>query len=123
MALLPEAKYNGIDSYVDSVSKLGSWLAGTTSAELPRKEWPLMVRFRDVNDPTSVERVDPDTLGVKRVLLETTSEDVTMGIEKRLRWLREAWRSLDHRGGIDFSGNTSFAKQIKHGDFSTELPK
>lgn len=50
----------------------------------------MMVRFRDLNDPKSVERVDPDAICVRRITAETTSDDVTTGIEKRLGWLRDA---------------------------------
>ena len=53
-------------------------------AELPRAAWPLMVRFRDIRDPKSVERVDPDAIGVRRIAIETTRDPVTTGIEKRL---------------------------------------
>ena len=55
--------------------------------DLPRDQWPQMVRFRDINDPKSVEAVDPDAIGVKRIWVETTSDPVTTGIEKRLGWI------------------------------------
>lgn len=56
---------------------------------------PLLVRFRDISDPTSVERVEPTALDaafgpgvtLKRITIEKTREDVTVGIEKRLGWL------------------------------------
>lgn len=56
---------------------------------------PLLVRFGDISDPTSVEKVDPDALsasfgeGVKlrRITIQLTEEPVTTGIEKRLVWL------------------------------------
>jgi hypothetical protein len=121
-ALLPETRRGDIESYVGAVGKLGSWFA-EHKAELPREDWPVMVRFGDINDPSTVERVEPGSMGIKRILLETTSDNVSVGIEKKLAWLREAWRRLDHRGSVDFSGNTSLAKQVTHGDFSTELPK
>ena len=59
-------------------------------AELSRADWPLMVRFGDINDPKTVEQVDPDTIGVKRIVLETTRADVTTGIEKRIPWIIKA---------------------------------
>ena len=74
---------------VESAGRIsGSW--STRRGEVPRADWPLMVRFRDLGDPTSVERVDPEAIGVKRIVLETTSDEVTTGIEKRLGWLRDA---------------------------------
>jgi len=121
-ALLPATRSGDIDANLAAVDKLGSWFADY-KAELPREDWPLMVRFGDINDPSSVERVEPGSRGIKRIFLETTSDDVSVGIEKKLAWLRDAWRRLDHRGGVDFSGNSSLAKQVTHGDFSTELPK
>lgn len=63
--------------------------------ELAPKLYPLMVRFRDTNDPTTVELVDPSDLArsfglgvkLKRVTVEITDDPVTTGIEKRLGWL------------------------------------
>lgn len=82
LALAPDAA-GGIDNYVSAVGNLGGWFGGA-EAELPREDWPLMVTFGDINDLKSVKKVDPDSIGVKRILLETTSEDVTSGIEERL---------------------------------------
>ena len=47
----------------------------------------MMVRFKDIHDPKSVEAVDPQAVGVKRVWVETTSDAVSTGIEKRIPWL------------------------------------
>lgn len=123
-ALLPQTRSGDMDANLAAVSELGGWFAAY-KAELPREDWPLMVRFEDINDPSTVERVEPGSIGIRRILLETTGDDVTMGIEKRLGWLREAWRPLDRRGevGVDFTGITSLAKQVKHGDFSTDLAR
>ena len=60
---------------------------GTIKADLPRTDWPMMVRFRNINDPKTVELVDPAAIGVSRVVVETTSDAVTTGIEKKLPWL------------------------------------
>ena len=57
---------------------------------------PMLVRFRDIKDPASVEKVDPANLAasfgpgivLKRIAIETTDDPVTMGIDKRLGWLR-----------------------------------
>lgn len=64
--------------------------------------YPMLVTFRDIADPTSVERVDPGDLAasfdagvkLKRITLEITDDPVTIGIEKRLGWLR------DHSGTL-----------------------
>jgi hypothetical protein len=62
-------------------------------AELPdpwgkmKQSWPMMVRFGDLNDPKTVEPVDPLTIGVKRVWVENTKAPLTTGIEKTLPWI------------------------------------
>jgi hypothetical protein len=91
-ALAPEAPLSPIDAYVAAVGNLGGWGA-SAKADLPRTDWPMMVRFRDLNDPKSVEKVDPAAIGVKRIALETTGDAVTTGIEKRLGWLGALERS------------------------------
>lgn len=58
--------------------------------------YPLLVTFKDIKDPTSVERVDPDNLEasfgkgyrLKAITVQVTDEEVTTGIEKRLGWLK-----------------------------------
>ena len=64
---------------------------------LPESGYPLLVRFRDIKDPKSVEKVDPDNLAASfgkgvslaSISVEVTDDPVTMGIEKRLSWLPE----------------------------------
>jgi hypothetical protein len=63
--------------------------------DVPLQKLLLLVRFGDLNDPKTVERVDPADLaasfgpGVKlvRATIEITKDPVTTGIEKRLPWL------------------------------------
>ena len=85
-ALAGGERTGGFDGYFKQVRRLGGWFGGA-EADLPRAEWPVMVRFRDLTDPTSVERVDPDTAGVRRVSVETTGDEVTFGVKDRLPWL------------------------------------
>lgn len=89
---------------------------------LPLANLPLLVRFRDLNDPLTVERVDPQNLeaafgpGVKLTgaTLEIVaanswplrvfgflSEPITRGIEAKLGWLRQL------KGGYLHGGSTS----------------
>lgn len=96
--------------HLAAVRELGGSKA--VKAELPREHWPMMVRFGDVNDPKTVELVDPDSIGVTRILLETTSDDVTTGIEKRLGWLGDR--------GLVVSGpttNPNLTRTIRHEAF------
>jgi hypothetical protein len=62
-------------------------------------ELPMLVRFRDINDPGSVERIDPTNLaarfgaGVELVTatIEITDDPVTTGLENVLRWLKSGY--------------------------------
>jgi hypothetical protein len=65
--------------------------------EVPFELLPLLVRFRDINDPKTVEPVDPNNLaasfgpGVKLVAatVEVTDDPLTIGIDRTLPWLPE----------------------------------
>jgi hypothetical protein len=62
---------------------------------LPQTLYPVFLRFRDIKDRATVERVDPDHLaksfgsGVRlvRVTIEITDDPVTRGIRNVLPWL------------------------------------
>jgi hypothetical protein len=85
-------------------------------AELTREEIPFLVRFRDINDPKTVEAVNPNDLAksfgegvrLKRATIEMTGDPVTTGIEKRL----PAW-FVEIRGKkASLDGDTSIARRI-----------
>lgn len=66
---------------------------------IPPGNYPLLVTFRDINDPSSVERVDPANLAatfglgveLNRITLEITDKPVTRGrVERVLAW----WNNL-----------------------------
>jgi hypothetical protein len=68
--------------------------------EIRKNSLPLLLRFRDFSDPTTVEAVDPLNMeatygpGVKlvRIRLETTSAPVSRSMEPAPEWLRKgAW--------------------------------
>ncbi|MCW2319207.1 hypothetical protein M2322_004776 [Rhodoblastus acidophilus] len=67
-----------------------------TPIDVSPGEIPLLVRFRDINDPATVERVDPANFAASfgpsvklvRATIEITNDPVTTSIEKRLWWLR-----------------------------------
>ena len=117
--LAPDIPWNGQPNFWKAVTRLAHTGEGEAKGELPRADWPMMVRFGDINDPKTVEKVDPEVIGVKRIVVETTSDDVTTGIEKRLGWLENEGRTLDPSGGIDFSGNASLAKRLRQRDFKS----
>jgi hypothetical protein len=78
------------------------------SAELARDEIPLLARFRDIDDPKTIEIVDPDDLaksfgeGVRllRAIIETTKEPITKRIERQLKWLPELHSSIAVNAGL-----------------------
>ena len=120
LTLAPSTRRGDVDAFIDAVRTLGDAREGEAKAALPRADWPLMVRFGDINDPKTVEQVDPDTIGVKRIVLETTRADVTTGIEKRLGWLGTNPKFSDkfekHKGWIPESEIT-VAERIGVQDF------
>jgi hypothetical protein len=80
------------DEYVEYLDNLNRQ---KPRGDVPFKYLPMLVRFRDLSDPTSVERVDPSDLaasfgpGVKldRMSIEITDAVATKGIEAVLPWL------------------------------------
>jgi hypothetical protein len=63
--------------------------------ELPTELLPMLVRFRDINDPKTVEEIDPNNLAasfgpgvrLQKATIEMTKDAVTNGIEDILPWL------------------------------------
>lgn len=61
----------------------------------PRSGYPLLVRFRDIAQPASVEEVNPDDLAasfgsgvsLRRLVVTTTDDPVTYSLVKTLPWL------------------------------------
>jgi hypothetical protein len=83
------SNYDKYAAYLDELNRL------KPKGELPFKDLPVLVRFRDPKDPTSVELVDALNLAgsfgsgvaLKRASVEITDDPVTKGIETRLPWL------------------------------------
>ena len=82
-------------SVYDTKKRLKALTTLKASAELTQKTMPLLVRFKTISDPATVERVDPynlaktygDDVKLKRATIEMTKDDVTIGIEQTLTWL------------------------------------
>ncbi|OYY70391.1 MAG: hypothetical protein B7Y47_10430 [Sphingomonas sp. 28-63-12] len=103
----------------------------------PPSAWPMMVRFRNLADPKSVEKINPDDLsasfgaGVKlrRITAERTEDSVTSGILARLPWLAHAQGSLtkqprDRRTGqLVPLADTHLSVQLTNGDFTKGIGK
>ncbi|MGB3806614.1 MAG: hypothetical protein WA936_05395 [Erythrobacter sp.] len=68
-----------------------------------RSAYPMLVTFGDIDEPTSVEQVNPDDLtaafgegyALERITVEITDDWVTTGIEGRLGW----WSRIEDSGG------------------------
>lgn len=66
----------------------------------PMVQYPLLVRFRDRSEPTSLEAVGPEALDrsfgpgvtLKAIKVQITDEPVTTGIKNRLNWLEPLGR-------------------------------
>jgi hypothetical protein len=89
--------YNG--AAIESAKRIASSDGITSPGAARAEDNPLLVTFADINDPTSVTRVDPADLaaslgaGLKRIMVEVTDEDVTVGIQKKFPW----WEKLKNR--------------------------
>lgn len=92
----------------ESAKRIANGNGVHSQAEVQAENYPILVIFADINDPTTVERVDPANLEVsfghgvhlKRVIIEVTDVPVTNGIEKRLPWLEQHLGSLDYTGRL-----------------------
>lgn len=93
-------------------------------ADVAPADYPMLVTFRDIGDPKSVEQVDPVNLAarfgagvrLRRITVELTTDAVTVGIEKRLGWLGkfpEPRLDSSYRG----STNPSISQRLSFGDF------
>jgi hypothetical protein len=97
--------------------------------DVPRDQYPLLVTFTDLNDPTTVLRVDPADLAasfgpgvsLKRIKLEITDEKVTKGsIERLLTWLDEYYgKKLDGQRYETIKAENRLANSLGAGDFDT----
>jgi hypothetical protein len=97
---LPFAAYNksGVwDDASEKKAKFSELLRQSGSREVPLAMLPRFGRFRDINDPLTLEPVSPDDLAasfgpgveLKRVLLQLTDDPVTPPPENWPRWLKE----------------------------------
>lgn len=89
--------------------------------EPPADQWPMFVAFDDPADPKTVREVSPESIGVRRILVEITDEDVTTGIGGRLPWLGDYPEpSLNPAHG---PRDYSLPATLTHGAFRMETKK
>lgn len=92
----------------DSAQRIASGSGIISPAEVAPQDYPLLLTFTDIKDPTSVARVDPANLAasfgpgvrLKRIVVEVTDDDVTMGIEEQLP-------SPDPKGFFNWDGKSN----------------
>jgi hypothetical protein len=98
-----------------------------------RSNYPMLVTFRDLNTPASVERIDPQNLGasfgpgysIKAITVEMTDQPLTQKIAQKLPWLRAYWaRSSLIPNPPDYPEDTieSEIRLLGASGFSTERP-
>lgn len=97
---------------------------------LPRELYPTLVTFRDINDPASVEEVDPDNLeatfgpGYRLASIEIaiTSNLKTGGkITRIIPWIKEHYpKQLDGNRYETIKSKKRFANSLSSGVFTTE---
>lgn len=102
--------------------------------DLPFEYLPVLVRFRDTNDPAGVEWVDPSDLAksfgqgvrLKRAFIEITDDPLTKEIESRLPWLAQkaesgVRRSLIPMQGLQTLAESSTIELLGYKDFRVEF--
>ena len=80
---------------VESAGRIASGEGVRQQAEVAREDYPMLVTFRDLADPTSVQAANPADFSsvfgpgyaLRRVSVQITDDEVTTGIERRLPWL------------------------------------
>ena len=116
MATLDPAYQN---DWIESAQRIISGVGTVSPAEVATENYPMLVMFKDINNPTSIERIEPAAIGIRRIVVEVTVAPLTTGINSRLPWLLEKNRKK-------FDTNNK-PKDIPIGDFkglfSTELSK
>lgn len=90
-ALVPNWNYD----VVGSAKRIANRKEIKSAAEVPTELYPMLVTFRNIDDPASVERVDPDNLSasfgegvkLKAITAEITDSPITLSIKETLPWL------------------------------------
>ncbi len=82
--------------------------------------WPMFVTFSDPSDPRTVREVSPESIGVSRITIEITDEDVTTGIEERLGWRKRMNDGMLSGERFEDMRAVSLSDHVSPFDFSTE---
>jgi hypothetical protein len=128
-AMAPDVPGDGWPDYLDNMLLIEgekelprTWSARNESNG--RSAYPMLVTFGDLDDPTSVAKIDPDDLAatfgegvkLKRITAELTDDPVTTGIEERLGWLPNYYdKMLD---GQRLNNSQELANNLSQGSFA-----
>lgn len=115
----------------DEVAEKRGRAAGTIVVS--KVQWPIMVKFGNIIQPTTVTEVDPSSLessfgpGVKlrSITLEITDAPITTGaVVAVLPWLPEIWPNhLDGKAYETINAKNRLANALSVGDFTTEIAR
>jgi len=113
--------------------ELPRFFPAISNSREPMVQYPMLVRFRALDRPESLEAVAPDALDrafgpgvkLKRISVQITDEPVTNGIKKRLPWLEDVGRI---RGSLipnppRLLRDSVPVQLVGSSDFTTELYK
>ena len=107
IACLPFAAYGGNETvggaYSREKASLQALQAQSGPREAPLSDLPALIRFRDINDPSSAEIISPVDLAaaygsgvsIQRVVVELTDVPVTPMPSNWPSWLKNINRSID----------------------------
>lgn len=114
-------------AYLDEMKRRKPW------GEVSFGNLPVLVRFSDLSDPSSVVQVNPSDLAasfgpdvkLKRAFLEITDDPPTTGIEARLPWLartKSSPRLIPPPQGLRLLSETSTVELLSYDDFRRRFP-
>jgi len=98
-------------------------------ASIPVKHYPLLVRFKDLQDPMTVEEVKPNDLvssfgegfALKSISVESTTDPIKWKVEKILPWLPQYYdQLLDGRTIHTIEAENRLANDLGSGSFSVK---
>lgn len=102
----------------------------------PISAYPMLVRFRDIRDPKTLERVDPDNLAaafgpgakLRRITVQVTDDPVTDNMKNRFdKKFFNDWAqfqaSIGHCGQVDHPYFRMLATRINRSDFRKNTGK
>jgi hypothetical protein len=114
------AAYSLVPARLTSIDHLEERMAilseAGREAPVPRVSYPLLVRFRDIRDPGTIEAVNPDDLAasfgpgvrLRRILIRTTSAAPAFRLGSRLSWLGPGFQGAVHAvNGVTYRLNSS----------------